>query len=97
MTIDPTKEFRPLRLALLTVSDTRTLAEDVSGDILEARMRETGLDPEEYWWYLDLRRYGSVPHAGFGLGLERTVGWICGTKHVRECAPWPRMMQRLTP
>ena len=48
-------------------------------------------------WYLDLRRYGSVPHAGFGLGLERTVGWICGLEHVRETIPFARMIYRNTP
>ena len=48
-------------------------------------------------WYLDLRRYGSVPHGGFGLGLERTVAWICGIPHVREASPFPRMMTRLEP
>ncbi len=49
------------------------------------------------WWYLDLRRYGSVPHSGYGLGLERTVGWICGVEHVRETSPFPRMMTRIEP
>ncbi|OGU40889.1 MAG: hypothetical protein A2315_07115 [Ignavibacteria bacterium RIFOXYB2_FULL_35_12] len=48
-------------------------------------------------WYLDLRRFGSVPHAGFGLGLERTVGWICGLEHVRETIPFARMIYRNTP
>jgi asparaginyl-tRNA synthetase len=48
-------------------------------------------------WYLDLRRYGSVPHAGFGMGIERAVTWICGIHHVREAAPFPRMMERLEP
>jgi asparaginyl-tRNA synthetase len=48
-------------------------------------------------WYLDLRRYGSVPHAGFGLGVERTVTWICGIKHLRETIPFPRMLNRLKP
>ena len=48
-------------------------------------------------WYLDLRKYGSVPHAGFGLGIERTVAWICGLKHVRETIPFPRLMDRVKP
>jgi asparaginyl-tRNA synthetase len=48
-------------------------------------------------WYLDLRRYGSVPHSGFGLGLERVVGWLCGLKHVREAIPFPRLLDRLYP
>ncbi|MBN1442110.1 MAG: asparagine--tRNA ligase [Planctomycetes bacterium] len=65
--------------------------------ILETRLAEHGLPREPFEWYLDLRRYGSVPHAGFGLGLERTVAWICGTEHVRECIPFPRMLYRIYP
>jgi asparaginyl-tRNA synthetase len=61
------------------------------------RLQEEGLPREPYEWYLDLRRYGSVPHAGFGLGLERTVAWICGLPHVRETIPFPRLINRLTP
>jgi asparaginyl-tRNA synthetase len=64
---------------------------------LEARIREHGLPPEAFSWYLDLRRYGTVPHAGFGLGIERTLAWICGLHHVRETIPFPRLMGRLTP
>jgi asparaginyl-tRNA synthetase len=72
--------------------------ERVSGyDLLVKRLREQGLPEESFQWYLDLRRYGSVPHAGFGLGLERTVGWICGTEHVREVIPFPRMIYRVYP
>jgi len=59
-------------------------------EVLDARMRESGLDPEEYWWYLDLRRYGTVPHAGFGLGLERTVQFITGMGNIRDVIPFPR-------
>jgi asparaginyl-tRNA synthetase len=66
-------------------------------DALLQRMQEDGLDPEPYEWYLDLRRYGSVPHGGFGLGLERTVAWICGLKHIRETIPFARMMGRVYP
>ncbi len=61
------------------------------------RMTEMGLVPEDYGWYMDLRRFGSVPHAGFGLGIERTLVWICGLKHVREAIPFPRTMGRMTP
>ena len=68
-----------------------------SYDLLVRRLREQGLPEESFQWYLDLRRYGSVPHAGFGLGLERTVGWICGTEHVREVIPFPRMIYRVYP
>jgi len=66
-------------------------------DTLLKRIREHGLPEEAFQWYLDLRRYGSVPHAGFGLGIERTVSWICGLKHVRETIPFPRLMQRIYP
>ena len=59
-------------------------------DVLEARMREQGLDPEGYWWYLDLRRYGTVPHAGFGLGLERVLQFITGMANIRDVIPFPR-------
>jgi len=66
-------------------------------DKLIARMKEKGLNPEDYNWYLDVRRYGSVPHGGFGLGIERALSWICGLKHVRETIPFPRTMGRLYP
>ena len=62
-----------------------------------ARIREEGLPEEAYKWYLDLRRYGTFPHSGFGLGLERTVGWITGRHHIREMIPFPRLMNRLYP
>ena len=55
------------------------------------------LPQEAFEWYLDLRRYGSVQHSGFGLGVERTTAWICGTKHIRECIPYPRMLYRIYP
>jgi len=66
-------------------------------ELLLARIIEHKLPQEAFEWYLDLRRFGSVPHAGFGLGLERTVGWICGLDHVRETIPFPRMIYRNTP
>jgi asparaginyl-tRNA synthetase len=65
--------------------------------LLEQRINEIGINPENYAWYLALRRYGSVPHAGFGLGIERTVAWICGLPHIRETIPYPRMLNRLYP
>ncbi|MFW6232471.1 MAG: amino acid--tRNA ligase-related protein, partial [Bacteroidota bacterium] len=55
------------------------------------------LPEEEFKWYLDLRRYGSVPHSGFGLGIERTVKWITGAHHIREVIPFPRMIYRIVP
>ena len=60
------------------------------GDVLAARMEELGLDPEDYWWYLDLRRYGTVPHAGFGLGFERTIQFATGMANIRDVIPFPR-------
>ncbi len=66
-------------------------------DKLLNRIKEEGLPEESYKWYLDLRKFGSFPHSGFGLGLERTVAWICGLKHIREAIPWPRTIYRLYP
>jgi len=68
-----------------------------SYELLVKRLREQKLPEEAFQWYLDLRRYGSVPHAGFGMGLERVVAWICGTEHVREVIPFPRMIYRVYP
>jgi asparaginyl-tRNA synthetase len=65
--------------------------------LLERRMAEHGLDQADYAWYLDLRRYGAVPHSGFGLGVERTVAWICGLDHVRETIPFPRLLEKIYP
>ncbi len=66
-------------------------------DILLQRLKEHKLPQAAFEWYLDLRRYGSVPHSGFGLGIERTVAWICGLEHIRETIPFPRMIYRLQP
>lgn len=65
--------------------------------LLEKRIAEHQLPVEAFEWYLDLRRYGSVPHSGFGLGLERTVAWICGLDHIRETIPFPRMLHKMYP
>ncbi|SER12450.1 asparaginyl-tRNA synthetase [Gracilibacillus ureilyticus] len=65
--------------------------------LMEQRYIEHNLAGDAYKWYLELRKYGSVPHAGFGLGLERTVAWICGVEHVRETIPFPRLLNRLYP
>ena len=66
-------------------------------DLLLKRLEEHKLPARGYEWYLDLRRFGSVPHAGFGMGIERVVSWICGLEHLREAIPYPRMLHRLTP
>ncbi len=66
-------------------------------DALLERIKEDGMNAADYEWYLDLRRYGTVPHGGFGLGVERTVAWICGLKHIRETIPYARMMGRIYP
>jgi len=65
--------------------------------LIEERVAKIGITRESYAWYLDLRRYGSVPHSGFGLGVERTVAWVCGLPHIRETIPYPRMLKRLYP
>jgi asparaginyl-tRNA synthetase len=70
-------------------------AEDV--DYLIAKIKEHDLKMEDYEWYLDLRRYGTCPHGGFGLGVERLVAWICGTHHIRETIPFPRTIDKFTP
>ncbi len=66
-------------------------------NLLLSRIREHNLPEDAFDWYLDLRRYGSVPHAGFGMGIERALAWICGLEHVRETIPFPRMLYRLRP
>lgn len=66
-------------------------------DLLLSRIHEHGLSEEHYSWYLDIRKYGSVPHSGFGMGLERVVGWITGLPHLRETIPYPRLLGRLNP
>ncbi len=66
-------------------------------ELMKQRIAEHGLDEEAYAWYLDLSKYGAVPHSGFGLGLERTVAWITGVEHVRETIPFPRLLNRIYP
>jgi asparaginyl-tRNA synthetase len=66
-------------------------------DILLSKIKKNNLPEEAFDWYLDVRKYGSVPHSGFGLGIERTVSWICGLHHVRETIPFPRLMDRIRP
>src|SRR5205823_3634808 len=66
-------------------------------EVLKRKIAEHGLDEKLFDWYLDLRKFGSVPHAGFGMGIERLTAWLCGTPHVRETIPFPRMLYRLKP
>jgi asparaginyl-tRNA synthetase len=66
-------------------------------DLLVQRIQAHGLPMEPYKWYVELRRYGSTPHSGFGLGVERTVAWVCGLEHIREVSPFPRLLNRLYP
>jgi asparaginyl-tRNA synthetase len=62
-----------------------------------SRIDHHQLSREDFTWYTDLRRFGTVPHSGFGLGVERSVAWLCGLHHVRETNPFPRMLERLSP
>ncbi len=66
-------------------------------ELLVQRIKDQGLPMEPYRWYVELRKYGSVPHSGFGLGIERTVAWLCGLEHIREVSPYPRLLNRLYP
>jgi asparaginyl-tRNA synthetase len=66
-------------------------------ELLRQRLREHGLSEEVFGWYLDLRKFGTVPHGGFGLGIERTTAWIAGVPHIRETIPFPRMLYRIYP
>ena len=95
---------RPDRVLCMDVLAPEGVGEIIGGsmrvwnyDLLLRRLRDHNLPEAAFQWYLDLRRYGSVPHGGFGLGLERTVAWICGLEHVREAIPFPRTIYRLYP
>jgi asparaginyl-tRNA synthetase len=68
-----------------------------SYDLLTDRLNQYGLPPEAFKWYLELRQFGSVPHSGFGMGLERTLSWLCGIEHIRETIPFPRTIKRIYP
>jgi asparaginyl-tRNA synthetase len=87
----------------LNVAFADELTEPIGGqrledyDLLVQRIEEHKLPREAFEWYLDLRRYGSVPHGGFGMGIERVVAWICKLEHVRETIPYPRMLYRIYP
>ncbi|MEM3285422.1 MAG: amino acid--tRNA ligase-related protein, partial [Fervidicoccaceae archaeon] len=66
-------------------------------EVLLSRIKEQGYDPKDYYWYLDLRRFGSVPHSGYGLGVERVTMWISGLEHIRDAIPFPRFRDRTKP
>jgi asparaginyl-tRNA synthetase len=66
-------------------------------DQLLQRVKEEHLDPTAYKWYIDLRRYGTVPHSGFGMGVERTLSWLCKLRHIRDAIPFPRLINRIYP
>ena len=81
----------------LMPSDYETQSAAKRRSLAETWQRAGLAPPEAFGWYLDLRRYGTFPHAGFGLGIERTVAWTCGLHHVRETIPFARMLNRLSP
>ena len=101
MKIDPTDETRVLNNDLIGIEGAGELIggsqREDDYEILLSRIKEDGLDEKEYEWYTDLRKYGSVPHSGFGLGIERMVMWLSGAEHIRECIPFPRRVNRLKP
>ncbi len=101
MKINPENSEQVLNDDLIGIEDAGELIggsqrEDDYNLLLE-RVKAEGLKEEDYAWYLDLRKYGSVPHSGFGVGLERMVMWVSGAKHIRECIPFPRRVNRLKP
>jgi asparaginyl-tRNA synthetase len=70
---------------------------ETDNDILIQRLKAQGADLSNYEWYLDLRKYGSVPHSGFGMGIERVLRWICKFEHIRDATPFPRLINRMYP
>ncbi|PIT87627.1 MAG: asparagine--tRNA ligase [Candidatus Magasanikbacteria bacterium CG10_big_fil_rev_8_21_14_0_10_40_10] len=101
MKIDPDEPSRVLNDDLIGIEGAGELIggsqREDDFDLLLERIKKEGLKVEDYDWYLDLRRYGSVPHSGFGIGVERTVRWICNVEHIRECIPFARTITRLKP
>lgn len=101
MKLDPTDPNRALNDDLIATEGAGELIggsqREENVDILIERIKKEGLNQADYEWYLDLRRYGAVPHSGFGIGLERAVRWITGVEHIRETIPFPRTISRLKP
>jgi len=101
MKIDPTDENIVLNNDLIGIEGAGELIGGSQREddykILLQRIKADGLKVADYQWYLELRQYGSVPHSGFGLGLERLVRWLTGAEHIRECIPFPRTITRLRP
>jgi len=101
MKINPENENQALNDDLIGIEGAGELIggsqREDNFDLLAEKIKQEGLNAEDYQWYLDLRKYGSVPHSGFGIGLERTVRWIAGVEHIRECIPFPRTISRLRP
>lgn len=101
MKIDPENPLRVFNNDLIGIEGSGEIIggsqREDNYELLLQRIQEYGLDPDEYNWYLDLRKYGSVPHSGFGIGLERMVRWVSGTEHIRECIPFPRLVNRIKP
>jgi asparaginyl-tRNA synthetase len=101
MKVDPDNPDLALNSDLIATENGGEIAggseRAVDYEKLRELIKEEGLDLADFEWYLDARKYGSVPHSGFGFGLERMVRWISGVKHIRECIPFPRMVNRVRP
>ena len=101
MKIDPESADRVLNDDLIGIEGSGEIIggsqREDNYDLLLERIKHEGLDEKEYAWYLDTRKYGAVPHSGFGIGLERMVRWMTGVEHIRECIPFPRTINRLRP
>ena len=103
-TLDPARGSHELASLCLDVLAPEGYGEIIGGsqrihdhDLLLQRIRQHGLPVEAFQWYLDIRKYGTVPHSGFGMGIERCVTWLCGIPHLREAIPYPRQIHRLYP
>lgn len=101
MKLDPTDPTRVLNNDLIGIEGAGEIIggsqREDNYDLLLKRIREDGLKEEDYSWYIELRKYGSVPHSGFGIGVERMIRWLTGAAHIRETIPFPRMVNRVSP